>query len=153
MDYVKWLRSRVGHDLVFLNCASAAIINEKGHLLLQKRRDRNTWGFPGGMIELGESIPEALRREVLEETGYLINILKYIGIYSKYFDEYPNGDRAQTINSFFLCEIKNQASKVLDSETLELKFFDINNTPELVNQQHHDMLYDLINQKGFTLYK
>ena len=38
-------------------------------LLIQTYKWRNSWGVPGGKIEYGESIKEALRREVLEETG------------------------------------------------------------------------------------
>ena len=52
-------------------------------------------------MELGESFTQAAAREVLEETGLNVNPEKLIGIYSKYFDEYPNGDKAQPISAFF----------------------------------------------------
>ena len=58
-DYIRWLREKVGHDLVFLNFAGGCIRNERGEVLLQRRADRDLWGFPGGAMELGESAPAA----------------------------------------------------------------------------------------------
>lgn len=36
-DYIKWIRSRVGHDMIILNFEGICITNENGELLLQKR--------------------------------------------------------------------------------------------------------------------
>lgn len=68
-NYIKWLRSKVGHDKVILVFAGGCIFNDKGEVLLQKRADSNKWGFPGGVIELGETPQMAAIREVKEETG------------------------------------------------------------------------------------
>ena len=38
-DYIRWLREKVGHDLVFLNFAGGCIRNERGEVLLQRRAD------------------------------------------------------------------------------------------------------------------
>ncbi|MDR1629783.1 MAG: NUDIX hydrolase [Oscillospiraceae bacterium] len=143
MDYIKMIRSKVGHDMVFLNCVGAAIFNEEGKVLLQKRSDNNRWGFPGGVMELGESFEEALKREVFEETGLCVGIRRLIGIYSKYTDKYPNGDQAQPIVQFFLCDVIGGTLNASDEETSELAFFDLNEAPELFNLQHRDALHDL----------
>ncbi len=77
------------------------IENEDGEILLQKRGDKKAWGFPGGALELGESTEEAMIREIKEETGLSVKADRLIGVYTKYFDEYPNGDIAQCIVSVF----------------------------------------------------
>jgi len=145
MDYVTYIRSKVGHDKIFLNCVAAAIMNDKGEVLLQRRADRNTWGFPGGIMELGESFVSALKREVMEETGLNVEVKNLIGVYSDYSDKYPNGDEAQPILLFFLCKSINGSLSAENEETLELKYFNKDTKPFLVNKQHNDMFNDLFN--------
>ena len=152
MDYIKFIRSKVGHDKIFLNCVGAAIINESGEVLLQKRADRFVWGFPGGVMELGETFEQALQREVKEETGLNVSIKKLIGIYSAYSDKYPNGDEAQPILAFFLCMIDSGELSTDDEETLELRFFNKKDVPPLLNKQHEDMFRDLFrNQNNIVI--
>ena len=37
-DYIKWIRSKVGNETIILNFAGVCITNEKGELLLQKKK-------------------------------------------------------------------------------------------------------------------
>jgi 8-oxo-dGTP pyrophosphatase MutT (NUDIX family) len=48
---------------------AAAIVDESGQLLAVRRRDNGHWEPPGGILELHETIPAGLVREVREETG------------------------------------------------------------------------------------
>ena len=61
---------------------SAVILNERRELLLQRRSDNGQWGLPGGSVEIGESVTEAIKREVQEETGLLIEVMRLVGVYS-----------------------------------------------------------------------
>jgi ADP-ribose pyrophosphatase YjhB (NUDIX family) len=47
-----------------------------------KRSDNAHWGLPGGYVEVGESVVEATKREVREETGYEIEVGRLVGVYS-----------------------------------------------------------------------
>ena len=101
-NYIKWIRSKVGQEPIILNFAGGCIRNDNGEILLQKRKDKNVWGFPGGAIEIGESAQETAIREIKEETGLDVFPKKMIGVYTGYFDEYPNGDKAQVISIFLI---------------------------------------------------
>ncbi len=147
-DYIKWIRNKIGHDTIILNFSGAIIRDEKNRILLQKRSDNGQWGFPGGAVELGESIDEAMFREVKEETGLSVAIESFQGTYSKYFNQYPNGDKAQTITSFFSCKVIDGTITVDKNESLELRFFEVNQIPVLFTQQHVDALDDYINNKS-----
>lgn len=60
----------------------AAIIVDTHHqVLLIQRQDNHRWEPPGGVLELGESIEDGLRREVHEETGATVVIHGLTGVY------------------------------------------------------------------------
>ncbi len=48
-------------------------------------------------MELGESAEQTVLREVLEETGYIVQVDDLQGVYTQYDYTYPNGDEAQTM--------------------------------------------------------
>ncbi len=60
---------------------SAAIVDDHGRILAIRRRDDGQWEPPGGVLELGETIEEGLRREVREETGLLVESVAQTGTY------------------------------------------------------------------------
>jgi mutator protein MutT len=144
-NYIGWIREKIGHEPIILNFAAAFILNERGEILLQNRGDSSGWGLPGGAIELGESAEDAMRREVFEETGLHVKVEDFLGVYTRYLHEYPNGDQAQSIAFFFICSIESGTLHVVDhSETLELQFFAPENAPRLFNQQSQEALNDFI---------
>jgi ADP-ribose pyrophosphatase YjhB (NUDIX family) len=84
---------------------------------------------------------------VKEETGLDVKVDKLVGIYTKYFDEYPSGDKAQTIVFFFKLQAIGGLLNNEDEETMDLKFFPLDNVPALVNKQHEDSLKDYLNDQ------
>ncbi len=147
-DYISWIRSKVGHDPIILNFAGACVVNGQGQVLLQNRSaNGETWGFPGGAMEFGESAEETAVREVREETGLDIQINHLVGIYTKYFATYANGDQAQAfVISFHATPIGGNL-KIDNKETFGLEFFNPRQAPPLFNQQHQDTMNDFIAQK------
>ena len=53
----------------------------KGNILLVKTRNAG-WVFPGGQVEVGENLTDALVREIKEESGIDVTVSKLIGVYS-----------------------------------------------------------------------
>ena len=68
------------HDV--LPAAFAAVRNGAGALLLVRRIDDGNWELPGGRVEVGETVAEALVREVAEESGVTIVLTGFSGVYS-----------------------------------------------------------------------
>jgi 8-oxo-dGTP diphosphatase len=60
---------------------AAVITDDHGRALLVQRRDNGHWEPPGGVLELGESIEDGLRREAREETGLDIEPIALTGVY------------------------------------------------------------------------
>src|SRR6266487_7072061 len=61
----------------------ALIFDDEGRILLGHRRDVNWWNLPGGGMEAGETVDEALLREVYEETRLEVEVGQLVGVYSK----------------------------------------------------------------------
>ena len=148
-EWVSRLRRAIGHDLLMLNSAAVWIEDTSGHVLLQKRSaTQSIWGFPGGIMNLGESAEETAIRETREETGLDVRITCLIGIYSKYIRTLENGDQCQTVSFFFKAEVQSGAPVIDRQETFELRYFAPDAAPPLYCQQHQDMLADAINGSG-----
>jgi 8-oxo-dGTP diphosphatase len=64
-------------------CCYGCVLHEGRLLLVQRGKEpgRGKWSFPGGHMELGETVFEAMRREVLEETGVTAEPLAWVGVH------------------------------------------------------------------------
>ena len=103
MNHIKELRKLIGHRPILMVGAGVLIQDEHQHLLLLKRTDNYKWGLPGGAVEPGESVEEAVRRETMEETGLSILDMELFGVFSgpELFYEYPNGDQVYNVSIIY----------------------------------------------------
>ncbi len=75
--------NRIARNAKLRAGASASIFNEtRDKILLTKRTDNGRWCLPSGAIDPGESVSEACVREVDEETGLKVEVVRLIGVYS-----------------------------------------------------------------------
>jgi 8-oxo-dGTP pyrophosphatase MutT (NUDIX family) len=133
-DYITWLRSRIGSRKTLLAYTSALIRDDQGRVLFQQRADFKTmWGLPGGILELGESFTECVQREALEETGYHVEPIRLVGLYSSpEFDvRYPNGDEAQQFTVALECRIVGGRAQIDEMEVVQQCFCDLDEAPPL----------------------
>jgi len=141
------LDERICH-IPFIQTGSSIIVrNEKGEILLQKRADNGKWGLPGGCQDLGENLRTTAVRELYEETGIKVKEDDLILIDTlsgeKRKRSYPNGDIVYNNSSLYLCDVNsNEVDIQIDSESLKLEFFDINNLPNLLHD--NDMIDEYI---------
>jgi len=143
MDYVKYIRDRVGHDAINLTGVNVLIINESNQVLLQKRGTFPfKWGLIGGITELGESLEDTAVREAKEETGLDIKELKFLGITSgeKCYIEFPQGDKAYFITIGYFTKSFSGVLRLDNLETKELKFFSYEELPDNIPNSHKIML-------------
>lgn len=102
-------------------------------------------GILGGSIEPGETVEEAAKREVYEESGLTVENIKLFNIYSgeEQHYTYPNGDEVYCINIVFITKNFQGDIRVDDEESRELKFFDIDNLPDDVTPLCIPIMRDL----------
>ncbi|MBI2002352.1 MAG: NUDIX domain-containing protein [candidate division NC10 bacterium] len=123
---------------------AAIISNGEGKILLQRRSDNGLWGLPGGSVEIGESVRDAIVREVREETGLTVEVVRLIGVYSDpkvQVVRYPDGNVVHYISSVFACRILAGTLQTCD-ETLDLQFFDPARLPEDLVPMHRIRIRD-----------
>lgn len=146
-NYIGWLRSKVGHEKIILVFAGGCLFDQDGKVLLQRRGDSNKWGFPGGAIEIGETPEMAAIREVKEETGLDVRASDLIGIYTDSDMAYPNGDQAHSIVIVYELELVGGQLRCDDLETVELKYFGLDEMPELFCKQHEEIKQELLKRR------
>lgn len=133
MGYIMDLRKYIGHNPVIGVGATTLVFNDKNEILLNLRSDTNTWGIPGGSMELFETAEETAIRELKEEAGITADDLELVTVLSgkDYYFEYPNGDKMCTV--IILYKVLNYHGKieVSDSESRKLQFFDLSHLPAM----------------------
>ena len=84
--------------------ASAIVVDDSGRILLQRRRDNGMWALPGGVMNIGESLPECAVRETREETGFDVEIIGIVGTYTnpRHVFAYDDGEVRQEFSVCFL---------------------------------------------------
>lgn len=112
----------------FLIGVTGVIFNEKDEVLLFKHTYRQTsWSLPGGYLKGGEHPKAGLTREIEEESGFKVNVLKIIATIE---DE----NAARLDISYYGKFLGGTFRK--SSEVTEYKFFHVTELPKLIDNQY-----------------
>ena len=116
--------------------AGALIVNDKGKILLCKRsmkarNEKGKWEAPGGQVHFGETREAAIKREIKEELGIDIEIIRVLHT----TDEILERDKQHWVPTTFLVKVKrNQVLKILEPEKCdEIGWFSLDNLPSPIS--------------------
>lgn len=121
-----------------------AIIERDGHYLLARRRDIGWWNLAGGGMEYGETVEEALRREVREEVGVDVEIERVVGIYSK-------PQKSEVVMTFLAHLADSGATPGTSDEVSEVAWFAPDDLPDKLLPKHRQRLEDALLDATHTL--
>lgn len=103
------------------------IITCQGKLLLEKRRDSDTWGLVGGGVKKRETELQAITREVYEELGLRISPTQFrrLKVYGEpgRIAAYQDGSVWRMVIVVFGLELETMPEMRISAESKELRFF------------------------------
>ncbi len=118
----------------------------QGRVLLGRRGiepSKGLWDLPGGFLEPGEHPEAGMKRELLEETGLLVDPVQLLGFY---MDQYGDDPHEHTLNIFYWCRVLAASPEAQASDDMaELGWFPPDAFPEsreLAFQNVRDALAD-----------
>ena len=128
---------------------ATAIIEFPQDTILLIKRDtvpfKGYWALPGGRAEPGETVEQTIIREVKEETGLDVAVVRKIGEYHEQgiqggveYDYYP---------ACFLVKVVGGEMKRQQGEIQEIQLFSLDDVPEPLAFVHSSMVQDYIAQK------
>ena len=104
-----------------------AIITCDGKLLLEKRRDSDTWGLIGGGVKKTETELQAITREIYEELGLRISKERFqkLAVYGEpgRIAAYQDGSVWRMVIVVFGLELEQQPDMTISAESRDLRFF------------------------------
>lgn len=112
-------------------------------ILLIKRNTvpfKGYWALPGGRVELGETVEQTVVREVKEETGLDVEIVRKIGEYHEIGIE--GGYEYDYFPACFLVKVGGGELKRQQSEIQEIQLFGLNDIPAALGFEHAQMIRD-----------
>jgi ADP-ribose pyrophosphatase YjhB (NUDIX family) len=93
-------------------------------LLIHRKNEPVGWALPGGFVEYGETVEDAVRREMKEETGLELDRLRQFHVYSE-----PGRDRrGHTVSVVFVAQGVGRPEAGDDAD--RYRMVDLNNIPE-----------------------
>ncbi len=119
----------------------AILVDPDGNVFLSRRgwnskNEKGLWEFPGGAVEFGERLADALQREMAEEYGIEIEVGDLLDV----VDHILPDEGQHWISPTFICRIKKGEPRILEPEKCsEIGWFEVDRIPEnlsVITQQN-----------------
>ena len=134
-----------------LPAVCAAIFDGGGRVLLERRSDNGFWGLPGGGVEVGESVEQAVKREVMEETALLVEVKRLVGVYSdprhNNIHTYPSGSIVNWVVIVVEC-VRVDGELRISHESTDIGYFGTDDLPESTLLSHIIRISDATDASG-----
>jgi len=121
------------------------VIFKENKVLLSKRKIdpcKGSWCLPGGRVEFGETLEEAIIREIKEETNLAVEKVRLVGIYDD-----PNRDpigRHIISACYILKAIDGSRNFRINKEVSRLKLFPLDKLPDFIAFDHKKMIWEAL---------
>jgi mutator protein MutT len=99
------------------------VVNDAGEVLVIRRRDNGHWEPPGGVLELGETFEEGVRREVREEAGIDVRVERLTGVYKNM--------KRGIVALVFRCTPLNEPTRTTN-EAIEVRWMQVQSLQEVM---------------------
>ncbi|MBS9768822.1 MAG: NUDIX hydrolase [Flavobacteriaceae bacterium] len=110
-------------------------------LLIQRKNPpfQGQWAFPGGFVDMSETVEEAVKRELFEETNLLVENLQQFKTYSR-VDRDPRG---RAISVVFTARLEKVAEVIAQDDAMNVCWFPIKELPSLAFD-HNEILEEVL---------
>jgi len=113
----------VGVGAIVLNADSEVFLSQRGH---KAGNERGTWEFPGGKVDFGEKIEDAIKREFIEEYDMVIETIELLCVY----DHILPDEGQHWVSPTFLARHVSGEPQIMEPEKCEaIGWFDLNDLP------------------------
>jgi ADP-ribose pyrophosphatase YjhB (NUDIX family) len=130
----------------FAGRTATAVVEFPPEMILLIKRDtvpfRGFWALPGGRADPGETVEQTIVREVKEETGLSVVVVRKIGEYHEQgvqggveYDYYP---------ACFLVKVVGGEMRKQQSEIQDIQLFSLDDVPETLAFEHAQMIKDYL---------
>ena len=138
-----------GTPVVVQTGASIIVEDNKGRILMQQRSDDGTWSYPGGRIEIDETVEDGARREVREECGLEVGALSLLGVFSgpELNHVYPNGNEVCGIDIVYVSSDFTGELRSEDGEAKNMGFYPIDNLPKPISPMNAKQLNTYLSER------
>lgn len=133
--------------------ASIIVEDDNGLILMQQRQDDGNWSYPGGRVDIDETVEEAARREVREECGLTVGEMSLLGVFSgpELNHVYPDGNEVCGIDIVYVSHDYTGTLQALDGEANRVGFFPIDALPHPISPMNAKQLRAYLHTRNTDL--
>lgn len=144
-----------GTPVVVQTGASIIVVDAAGRILMQQRQDDGTWSYPGGRVEIDETVEDAARREVYEECGLVVGNMDLLGVFSgpELNHVYPNGNEVCGIDIVYVSRDYTGSLSAQDGEARQMGFYPADALPQPISRMNAKQINAYLQKIGAKTYE